>query len=226
MNSIKRSFPTSNSELCCGITHMLEAGIMLDSFPLFLSFYWKLQLSVTSTESVNCWIPTEKAMATHSSTLALKIPWTEEPGRLQSMGLLRVGHEWATSLSLFTFLHWRRKRQPTPVFLPGESQGQRNLLGAIYGVTQSQTRLTQLSSNNLRLTKPALPPIFFSGFFFFGGGVRWCSSWSLEYIPLKFSNKIYFNITQRTLCMFMPPTIYTFRFTYLIFILLFRIFFL
>ena len=38
-----------------------------------------------------------------------KIPWTEEPGRLQSMGLLRVGHDWATSLSLFTFMHWRRK---------------------------------------------------------------------------------------------------------------------
>ena len=57
-------------------------------------------------------------MATHSSTLAWKIPWTEEPGRLQSMGLLRVGHDWVTSLSLFTFMHWRRKWQPTPVFLP------------------------------------------------------------------------------------------------------------
>ena len=65
----------------------------------------------------------EKAMAPHSSTLAWKIPWTEEPGRLQSMGSRRVGHDWATSLSLFTFLHWRRKWQPTPVFLPGESQG-------------------------------------------------------------------------------------------------------
>ena len=63
-------------------------------------------------------------MATHSSTLAWKIPWAEEPGRLQSMGSLRVGHDWATSLSLFTFTHWRRKWQPTPVFLPGESQGQ------------------------------------------------------------------------------------------------------
>ena len=61
-------------------------------------------------------------MAPHSSTLAWKIPWTEEPGRLQSMGSLRVGHDWATSLLLFTFLHWRRKWQPTPVFLPGESQ--------------------------------------------------------------------------------------------------------
>ena len=61
------------------------------------------------------------SMAPHSSTLAWKIPWMEEPGRLQSM--LRVGHDWATSLSLFTFMHWRRKWQPTPVFLPGESQG-------------------------------------------------------------------------------------------------------
>ena len=60
-------------------------------------------------------------MATHSSTLAWKIPWAEEPGRLQSMGSLRVRHDWATSLSLFTFMHWRRKWQPTPVFLPGES---------------------------------------------------------------------------------------------------------
>ena len=52
---------------------------------------------------------TEKAMATHSSTVAWKIPWPEEPGRLQSMGSRRVAHDWATSLSLFTFRHWRRK---------------------------------------------------------------------------------------------------------------------
>ena len=44
--------------------------------------------------------PLEKEMATHSSTLAWKIPGTEEPGRLQSMGSQRVRHEWATSLSL------------------------------------------------------------------------------------------------------------------------------
>ena len=62
-------------------------------------------------------------MAPHSSTLAWKTPWMEEPGRLQSMGSLRVGYDWTTSLSLFTFMHWRRKWQPTPVFLPGESQG-------------------------------------------------------------------------------------------------------
>ena len=47
--------------------------------------------------------PPQKWVAPHSSTLAWKIPWMEEPGRLQSMGSLRVGHDWATSLSLFTF---------------------------------------------------------------------------------------------------------------------------
>ena len=79
-------------------------------------------------------------MVTHSSTLAWKIPWTEEPGGLQSMGLLRVGHNWATSLSLFIFMHWRRKWQPTPVFLPGESQGWGSLVGCrLWGCTESDT---------------------------------------------------------------------------------------
>ena len=82
----------------------------------------------------------EKEMATHSSNLAWKIPWTEEPGRLQSMGSLRVGHDWATSLSLFTFLHWRGKWQPTPVFLPGESQGRGSLVGCrLWSRTESDT---------------------------------------------------------------------------------------
>ena len=73
----------------------------------------------------------EKAMAPHSSTLAWKIPWTEEPGRLQTMGSWRVGHDWATSLSLFTFMQWRRKWKPTPVFLPWESQGRGSLVGLL-----------------------------------------------------------------------------------------------
>ena len=79
-----------------------------------------------------------KAMATHSSTPAWKIPWTEELGRLKSMGSLRVGQEWATSLSLFTFVDWRRKWQPTPVFLPGEFQRRGSLVGCpLWGRTGS-----------------------------------------------------------------------------------------
>ena len=106
-------------------------------------------------------------MATHSGILAWRIPWTEEPGGLQSMGLQRVGHDWVTNT--FTILtndqlsclvlgfpggasrkepacqrsrhkrrvfnpwvgkiHWRRKWQPTLVFLPGESHEQRSLAG-------------------------------------------------------------------------------------------------
>ena len=82
----------------------------------------------------------QEAMAPHSSTLAWEIPWAEEPGRLQSMGSLRVRHDWTTSLSLFTFIHWRRKWQPTPVFLPGESQGWGSLVGCrLWGHTESDT---------------------------------------------------------------------------------------
>ena len=82
-----------------------------------------------------------KAMTPHSSALAWKIPWTEEPGGLQSMGWQRVRHDWATSLSLFTFMHWRRKWQPTPVFLLGESQGRGSLVGCCLRVCiESDTR--------------------------------------------------------------------------------------
>ena len=84
-----------------------------------------------------------------SSTLAWKIPWMEEPGRLQSMGSLGVGHDGATSLSLFTFMHWRRKWQSTPVFLPGESQGRESLVGCRLGVAQSRTWLTWLSGSSI-----------------------------------------------------------------------------
>ena len=88
----------------------------------------------------------EKAMAPHSSTLDWKVPWMEEPGRLQSMGSLRIGHDWATSLSLFTFMHWRRKWQPTPVFLPGESQDGGAWWAAVYGVAQSRTHWSDLAA--------------------------------------------------------------------------------
>ena len=78
-------------------------------------------------------------MAPHSSTLAWKIPWMEEPGRLQTMGSLGV-----TQLSdftfTFTFMHWRSKWQPTPVFFPGESPGWGSLVGChLWGHTDSDT---------------------------------------------------------------------------------------
>ena len=53
----------------------------------------------TPVQSLGWEDPLEEGTATYSSTLAWKIPWTEEPGRLQSMGLQRVGHDCATSLS-------------------------------------------------------------------------------------------------------------------------------
>ena len=100
---------------------------------LLCTWYWAMPFFICSHSSQEFCASrnVEKAMAPHSSTLAWKIPWTEELGRLQSMGSWRVEHDWASSLSLFTFMHWGRKWQPTPVFLPGESQG--------WGRTESDT---------------------------------------------------------------------------------------
>ena len=96
----------------------------------------------------------EKAMAPHSSTLAWKIPWTEEPGRLQSMRSLRVGHDWTTSLSLFTFMHWRRKWQPTP--------GRDSLVGCrLWGRTESdmiETTQQQQQQQQQSLQSPYFYP--------------------------------------------------------------------
>ena len=101
-------------------------------------------------------------MATNTRILACKIPWTEEPGRLQSMGFRRVGHDWVTSLSLFTFMHWRRKWQPTPVFLPGESHGQGSLVGChLWGCTVGH------DWSNLAAAATAAALIFLEGKYFF-----------------------------------------------------------
>ena len=94
----------------------------------------------------------EKAMAPHSSTLAWKIPWAEEPGGLQSMGSRRVGHDWATWLSLFTFMHWRRKWQPTPCSCLENPRDGGAWWAAVYGVAQSRTRLKWLNSSSSQET--------------------------------------------------------------------------
>ena len=86
-------------------------------------------------------------MATHSSPLAWKIPWTEEPGRLQSMGLLRVGHDWATSLS-----HTGdRNGSPLQCSCLENPRDRGAWWAAVYGVTQSRTRLKWLSTSSSKV---------------------------------------------------------------------------
>ena len=125
--------------------HQDEAAVTHPCFPKVTSWVHYYEMS---WYSMGLAFFLEKAMAPHSSTLAWKIPWMEEPAGLQSMGSLRVGHDSVTSLSLFTFMLWRRKWQPTPVFLPGESQGQRSLVGCHLWGAHSRTWLKRLSSSS------------------------------------------------------------------------------
>ena len=90
----------------------------------------------------------EKAIAPHSSTLAWKIPSMEEPGGLQSMGSRSVGHDWATSLSFFTFMHGRRKSNPLQCSCLENPRDGGAWWAAVYGVAQSRTWLKQLSSSS------------------------------------------------------------------------------
>ena len=85
-------------------------------------------------------------MAPHSSTLAWKIPWTEEPGRLQSMGLLRVRHDWETSLSLSCTGGGNGNSLQCSCLENPRDGGA--WWAAICGVAQSQTRLKRLSSSS------------------------------------------------------------------------------
>ena len=86
----------------------------------------------------------EKAMAPHSSTLAWKIPWAEEPGRLQSMGSRRVGHDWATSLSRIG----EENGNPLQCSRLENPRDGGAWWAAVHGVKQSQTRLKRLSSSS------------------------------------------------------------------------------
>ena len=94
----------------------------------------------------------EKAMAPHSSTLAWKIPWMEEPGRLQSMESLRVGHDWATSLSLFTPCIGEGHGNPLQCSCLENPRDGGAWWTAVYGVAQSRTRLKRLSSSSSNST--------------------------------------------------------------------------
>ena len=89
----------------------------------------------------------EKAMAPHSSTLAWKIPRTEERGRLQSMGLLRVGHDWATSLSLSCI--GEGNGNPLHCSCLENPRDGGAWWAATSGVAQSQTQLKRLSSSSM-----------------------------------------------------------------------------
>ena len=87
-------------------------------------------------------------MAPHSSTLAWKIPWREEPGGLQSMGSLRVGHDWVTSLSLFTSCIGESNGNPLQCSCLENPRDGGAWWAAVYGVAQSRTRLKRLSSSS------------------------------------------------------------------------------
>ena len=130
--------PSNHLILCLPLLLLgLQSFPASESFPIcqfFASSGQSIGVSVSASVlpmNIQDWFPFPSDQGQWHSTpvLAWRIPWTEEPRRLQSMASLRVGHDWATSLSLFTFMHWRRKWQPTPVFLPRESQGQGSLVG-------------------------------------------------------------------------------------------------
>ena len=117
----------------------------------FLQLSQSEQVTTSSTCPYNFFrplgFPLEKAMALHFSILAWKIPWMEEPGRLQSMGSRRVRHDWATSLSLFTFIGEGNGNPLQCSCLENPRDGGA-WWAAIYGATQSRTRLKWLSSSS------------------------------------------------------------------------------
>ena len=114
--------------------------IWLSNFAkVYIDVMQMITLSVVKSSFSFCW-----AAATHGNKTGFAeektfIFWGMGKGKWQILQVflwfifsrirLRVGHGWATSLSLFTFMHWRRKWQPTPVLLPGESQGWGSLVG-------------------------------------------------------------------------------------------------
>ena len=139
---------------------IVKAALPLLTFSATTASYIQLisvQFSICDRHSVLnfTWIfipiygcSSEKAMAPHSNTLAWKIPWIEEPGRLQSMRSLRVGHDWATSLWLFTLCTGEENGNPLQCSCLENPRDGRAWWAAAYGVAQSRTWLMWLSSSS------------------------------------------------------------------------------
>ena len=137
---LEDQFLRSVFELCSAPRRAPYTVLFLEELAYSLVYISTESTNLKSSQRANSSFYHDLHCVSHSSTLAWKIPWMEEPGGLQSMGLLGVSHDWATSFSLFTFMHWRRTWQPTPVFLPWESQGQGSLVGChLWGCTESDT---------------------------------------------------------------------------------------
>ena len=88
-------------------------------------------------------------MAPHSSTLAWKIPWTEEPGGLQSTGSLSIGHNWATSLHFSLSCIGEGNGNPLQCSYLENPRDGGTWWAAVYGVAQSRTQLKRLSSSSV-----------------------------------------------------------------------------
>ena len=135
--------------LCCKIAGLVGDS---DNFLVLVSVtpkglpvvYWSFFFGIWSC----LWVTLEKAMAPHSSTLAWKIPWMGEPGGLQSTGSWRVRDDWATSLALFTFMHWRRNGNPLQCSCLENPRDRGAWWAAVYGVAQSRTWLKRLSNSS------------------------------------------------------------------------------
>ena len=126
-------------------------------YPIVFVFLWFISHSMIPSKSIHdvandkivtfLWL--SRAMAPHSSTLAWKIPWMEEPGRLQSMGSLRVGQDWATSLSLSCT--GEGNGNPLQCSCLENPRDRGAWWAAVYGVAQSRTRRKRLSSSSSKM---------------------------------------------------------------------------
>ena len=128
-------------------------------------------------------------MATHSSTLAWKIPWMEEPGGLHSTGSLRVGSDWATSLSLSR--NGEGNGNPLQCSCLENPRDGRAWWAAVYGVAQSRTRLKRLSSNSSSNLKHPCPGWLFLQDFM--------HSWPMASVWAKLLDKQRLSVTQQVL---------------------------